>query len=135
MMKNWLIFLFVFSFQFGSLYGQGLKKVIIMYENFVTTTTERVSCNYFEPTFRESIKKIEIKNPTELLILSKYSKSFITVQPFVVNVRASIIFYYTNKTSEYCMDPFGGFVEKRTGRLLRNENLAKYIVKKCKMPN
>jgi hypothetical protein len=110
---------------------QYFSKVTIEYENFATSTAENVKCGLFTIIFRESIKKIEIKDENELKSISLWYKMFTVIKLKPVDVRVIVKFYFKHYTDEYCMDRFGNFVGGKTGKMYTNEVLATFIKKQC----
>ena len=112
-----------------------LGKLIITYQNLLTTTSDPVTCRQFDTEFAHSIKKITITSKEELLLLAKYEKEIVKITSRLIDVRAKIKFYHANKINELCMDVTGIFYENSTGNTFTNEQLSSYVLKKCNVPD
>ncbi|MVT08397.1 hypothetical protein [Chitinophaga tropicalis] len=112
-----------------------LKRVIIEFEDFMTTTSEGVNCEYFRATFKNTLDTIEILNSKELNTLFISSRRFIRSNEKPIDVRAIVRFEFEHWQYEYCMNRFGIFVDKKTNAFYVNRLLSDFIRRKCLPPN
>ncbi|MGN7819334.1 hypothetical protein ACTJJB_04345 [Chitinophaga sp. 22536] len=111
-----------------------VRKAVIEFESFTTTTAESVKCEAFRKTFKESLKKVEFIK-SELDELSKYQNKFLLVKPRSIDVRVLLKLYFDDKIEQYCMDRFGIFVHCKSGKYFENKSLSELIRRKCLPPN
>jgi hypothetical protein len=106
-----------------------LEKIIVKYENFTTLTSESVTCEFFEDTFRESIKEIRIDDANEMKLLSPKVGDVISLgDKKSIDVRVKVTLYYKSYKLNYCIDRFGVFVDS-SGKYFHNKYLHDFIIK------
>ncbi|MBV7534087.1 hypothetical protein [Chitinophaga sp. sic0106] len=109
-----------------------LVGVFIEYEDFATSTVEDVPCEFFKAAFAGTIKHIDIKDTLELKQIATSVNKFKAAKPKSVDVRVLFTFCYKGVKEEYCMDRWGLFVNKKTGKYYSNKLLADFVLKKCR---
>jgi hypothetical protein len=105
-------YFFINNASYGQTGNPKLKKVVIEYEEFMTTTIESVTCEAFRPTFKETLHTIVLEN-SELSKLNLYSRKFLPTAPRSMDVRAVIKFEFEHWKVEYCTDISGVFFNKK----------------------
>ncbi|WP_160716000.1 hypothetical protein [Chitinophaga solisilvae] len=127
-----MIFLNTFFTIYG--YGQSQKTVtgaFIEYEDFGTSTVEDVHCEFFKAAFTGTIRRVDVKDSFDLKRLAGYVNKFKVAKPRSIDVRVLFTFCYTGTKEEYCMDRWGLFVSKKTGKYYNNKLLTDFILKRC----
>ncbi|UPK67973.1 hypothetical protein [Chitinophaga filiformis] len=124
----------VVNFSYGQTNSQRLKKVVIEYEEFTTTTGENVTCEAFRPTFKETLHTIVLED-SELPKLNLYRRKFVATARRSMDVRAVIRFEFEHKGVEYCTDISGVFFNKKEGKFYKNKELFDVVKKKCLIDN
>ncbi|MCW3467945.1 hypothetical protein [Chitinophaga nivalis] len=122
----------IFFTKYG--YSQSQKVVIgalIEYEYFATSTVEDVPCEFFKGTFAETIRRIDIKDKIELKRLANYANKFKETTPKPIDVRVLFTFRYRRSQEKYCMDRWGLWVNKKTGKCYDNKLLTDFVLKRC----
>lgn len=105
-----------------------VTKLSVVYEDFATETVEDVPCEYFKAAFAGSLKTIDI---TGADILKDLLPNFKPVKPRAIDVRAVIVICRNKLKEEWCMDRFGVFVNKTTGKYYTNKRLFDLLSDRC----
>jgi hypothetical protein len=124
-----LIILFCFSRQnICNAQTSKLDSVKVEVEDFDTETVFDMSCENFDSSFRNTKKIMKFNNESDLLKFKGLLKYFKQQKSRSIDVRGSIIYYYTNKSIKYCFSEFGVFYNN--GRYYYNKELLMYITDK-----
>jgi hypothetical protein len=107
-----------------------VRKAVIEFEAFTTTTNESVRCDSFRSTFRETRKEI-LFTKEELNKLSLWQSKFVAIKPRLIDVRVLLRLYINGNVDEYCMDRFGVFIQCKSGKYFENKLLSELIRYKC----
>jgi hypothetical protein len=104
-----------------------ITKAIIKYESFTTTTSEAVKCQYFEATFKETIKAIVVEDRKKIALLSTDIQKMKPVEnQKSIDVRLKLTLYRNRSELEYCMDRYGVFLDSE-GKCFENKSLHNFI--------
>ncbi|MDQ0110566.1 hypothetical protein J2T02_005719 [Chitinophaga terrae (ex Kim and Jung 2007)] len=115
-------------------YSQSSKVLVgafIEYEDFATSTVEDVPCEFFKAAFAGTIKHIDIKDTLELKQIASFANRFKAAKPKSIDVRVLVTFCYKGVKEQYCMDRWGLFVNKKTGKYYSNKLLTDFVLKRC----
>jgi len=127
-----ITFLITFFTKYGYCQSsKGLVGAFIEYEDFATSTVEDVPCEFFKAAFVGTIKHIDIKDRLELKQITSSINKFKAAKPKSIDVRVLLTFCYKGAKEEYCMDRWGLFVNKKTGKYYSNKLLTDFVLKKC----
>ena len=131
---NAILIIFLTTFFTKQSYSQsknGIVGAFIEYEDFATSTAEDVPCEFFKAAFAQTIKRVDIKDSLEFKQVVSYASKFKIAKSKPIDVRVLFTFCYKKKKVEYCMDRWGLFVNKSTGKYYSNKLLATFLQKKC----